>query len=77
MADYFIIGGLFTLWSYNLYRSFNPTLEDLKRNKMLRDNPLHNPIVQSGLYLYKLDKKNIEWEEKCLEAGKILDYDYE
>jgi hypothetical protein len=52
---------------YNGYRSFNPTIDDLKRKRDER-NRQSEFNIEAGRQM----QANDEWEERCLKEGKIL-----
>jgi hypothetical protein len=64
----FTIMALFGLGiSYNVYRGFNPTIDDLRHKKEREERS-----YKFNLEVAKIFQDNYEWEERCLKEGKIL-----
>jgi len=53
--------------SYNIYRTINPTIDDLRYKKDQRDL-----ASKRNLEIAESLREQDEWEERCLQAGKIL-----
>jgi hypothetical protein len=54
------------------YRQCNPTIDDLKQRAERRERAgRYN--VEIGRSMMEAQDKQLDWERRCLEAGKILD----
>ena len=52
---------------YQLYKEFNPTIDDLKKRKELREQEgINNVLIGINA------SNHLQWEEECIQAGKIL-----
>jgi hypothetical protein len=70
--EFIALGGLTIMGVYSAYRQMNPTLDDLKERKRKREKPIINVII--GETSLQNEKKQIDWEERCIKANQILDY---
>jgi hypothetical protein len=61
-----IMGVVAILYGYQIYSSYNPTIEDLIEKKRQHDLK----IEYYTSVMIETDKVN-EWEERCLSAGII------
>jgi hypothetical protein len=67
--EFVIMGSLAIFYGYHMYRSYNPTIEDLIEKKRQNERRMaYNASIAA-----QMDKEN-EWEERCLAAGMILPY---
>jgi hypothetical protein len=66
------LAGLGLLMGYSIYRDNYPTLDNLKERKRKREQPSMN--VEIGLRSMELERKQTQWEERCLIANRLLEY---
>lgn len=64
-----ILGAVVILYSYQIYRLYDPTIEDLIEKKKQYDRRME----YYASIMAETDKVN-DWEERCLAAGMILPY---